>query len=82
MPIARKEDTPDRERRRKYEERHREERKHATKHFDTLIKSEKMDEINAFLEEHRITKVELVMTGYEALRSKYGPKEQENQDRS
>ena len=47
MAIEKKEDTSIRLRKRKYEERHKEERKKATKHFDTLIKAEDMDEINA-----------------------------------
>ena len=64
-------------RKRKYEERHKEERRKATKHFDTLIKAEEMDEINAFLAKHHITKVDLVFAGYEALKSEYGPKGQE-----
>lgn len=78
MAIEKKEDTPIRERKRRYEERHKEERKKATKHFDTLLKAEKVDEINAFLEKHRITKVELVLTGYETLREQYGPDKQKN----
>lgn len=79
MAIEKKADTPIRERKRKYEERHKEERKKATKHFDTLIKSEIMDEINAFLRKHRITKVDLVLTGYEAMKSAYEPPEQEKE---
>lgn len=78
MAIEKKEDTSIRLRKRKYEERHKEERKKATKHFDTLIKAEDMDEINAFLAKHHITKVDLVFAGYEALKSEYGPKGQEN----
>ena len=78
MPIAKKTDTKSRIKRRKYEERHKEERKSATKHFDTLLKAEKVDEINAFLKKHGITKVDVVLTGYEALLLQYGPKENLN----
>ena len=80
MAIEKKEDTPIRLRKRKYEERHKEERKKATKHFDTLIKAEDMDEINAFLAKHHITKVDLVFAGYEALKAEYGPKDEQNKE--
>ena len=78
MAIEKKEDTSIRLRKRKYEERHKEEGKKATKQFDTLIKAEEMDETNAFLAKHHITKVDLVFAGYEALKAEYGPKGQEN----
>lgn len=35
------------------------------------------EEINAFLKEHRITKVELIAAGYHALQNQYGPKKTE-----
>ena len=79
MAIERKEDTAVRLRKRKYEELHKEERRKATKHFDTLIKSEQMDEINAFLEKHRITKVDLVMEGYESLKARYEVKKDQKE---
>lgn len=75
MPIAKKADTKSRIKRRNYEERHKEERKKATKHFDTLIPTEEMDEINAFLKKHALTKVELVREGYAALKEAYSPRE-------
>ena len=78
MAIEKKEDTSIRLRKRKYEERPKDKRKRATKHFDTLIKAADMDEINAFLAKHHIMKVDLVFAGYEALKSEYGPKEQQN----
>lgn len=80
MATEKKEDTSIRLRKRKYEERHKEERKKATKHFDTLIKAEDMDEINAFLAKHHITKVDLVFAGYEALKAEYGPKDEQNKE--
>ena len=43
MAIEKKEDTSIRLRKRKYEERHKEERRKATKHFDTLIKAEETE---------------------------------------
>ncbi len=80
MAIEKKEDTSIRLRKRKYEELHKDERKKATKHFDTLIKAEDMDEINAFLAKHHITKVDLVFAGYEALKAEYGPKDEQNKE--
>ena len=63
MAIEKKEDTSIRLRKRKYEERHKEERQKATKVFSTLIKTEQLAEINAFLAKHHITKVDLVFAG-------------------
>ena len=40
----------------------------------------KVDEINAFLKKHGITKVDVVLTGYEALLLQYGPKENLNKE--
>lgn len=80
MPIAKKADTKSRIKRRNYEERHKEERKNATKHFDTLLKTEELDEINAFLKKHGLTKAELVREGFETLKVLYGPKGQANSE--
>ena len=41
---------------------------------------EDMDEINAFLAKHHITKVDLVFAGYEALKAEYGPKDKQNKE--
>lgn len=72
--MKRKEDTPQRIVRRKYEETHETERK--TKHavWGTSIERELFDEINAFLQERRLTKVELIKAGYKTLRRKCDPK--------
>lgn len=69
-----KEDTPQRIVRRKYEEKHETERK--TKHavWGTSIERELFDEINLFLKENRLTKVELIKTGFKALQRECGPK--------
>ena len=80
MATEKKEDTSIRLRKRKYEERHKEERQKATKVFSTLIKTEQLAEINAFLAKHHITKVNLVFAGYEALKSEYGPKDEQNKE--
>ncbi len=68
--MERKEDTPLRKTRRKYEEKNKEKRKRASGTFGTMIPRALFDEINAFLEENGITKVQLVKEGYEALKSK------------
>ena len=63
--MERKEDTPVRKTRRKYEEK----RKQASGNFGTMIPRALYDEINAFLEENGITKVRLIKEGYEALKN-------------
>ena len=73
MP-RRKEDTPSRIVKRTYEEKHRDERKEKSIMFGTSIDREYGEEINAFLKKHNITKVELIVEGYQALQNKYGPK--------
>lgn len=72
MP-RKKEDTPSRIVKRTYEERHKDERKQKTILFGTSIDREYGEEINAFLKQHRLTKVELIAAGYQALQSQYGP---------
>ena len=72
--MEKKEETPQRIVRRVYETKHKEERK--TKHavWGTSIERELFDEINLYLKENRITKVELIKAGFEALQREYGPK--------
>ena len=50
--MERKEDTPVRKTRRKYEEKNKEKRKQASGNFGTMIPRALYDEINAFLEEN------------------------------
>ena len=66
--MERKAKTPRRETRRRYEERHKDERKAASKVFGTSIPRKDCDEIDEFLREHNITKVALIYAGYEALK--------------
>ena len=54
--MERKEDTPVRKTRRKYEEKNKEKRKQSSGNFGTMIPRTLYDEINAFLEENGITK--------------------------
>ena len=68
--MEKREDTPVRKTRRTYEEKNKEKRKQASGNFGTMIPRALFDEINAFLEENRITKVRLIREGYEALKTK------------
>ena len=68
--MQRKENTPGRESRRRYEERNKEKRKQASGNFGTMIPRELFDEINAFLKAHGLTKVKLIEEGYQALQEK------------
>ena len=72
--MAKKEDTPIRRARRNYE------REQATKQYNTRLPRELHDEICAFLKKNRITKVELIVAGYQALLDRYGPNKQQNQE--
>lgn len=63
-----KEDTPMRITRRKYEEKNKEKRKQANAQFSTFIPRIDFEEINSFLKENGITKVELIYAGYTALK--------------
>lgn len=73
----RKEDTPRRKTKRKYEENHKDERKQKNAVWGTSINREYADEIDAFLKQHRLTKVELIVEGYKALQNQHGPKKTE-----
>lgn len=67
--MERKEDTPVRNIRRKYEEKNKEKRKQTSGNFGTMIPRDLYDEINVFLEENGITKVQLIKEGYESLKN-------------
>ena len=70
--MAKKEETPLRRARRNYEVRNKTEREQATKQYNTRLPRELHDEICAFLKKNRITKVELIVAGYQALLDHYG----------
>jgi Zn/Cd-binding protein ZinT len=74
--AMKKEETPIRKARRKYEENNKEARDAATKQFNTRLSRRMHDEICAFLKEHHITKVELIYAGFEALQAQHGPKKE------
>ena len=69
--MERKEDTPVRKTRRKYEEKNKEKRKQASGNFGTMIPRDLYEEINEFLAKNHITKVQLIFRGYESLKAEY-----------
>ena len=70
--MEKREETPQRKAKRKYEEVNKEKRRQASGNFGTMIPRPLFEEINAFLEENHITKVELIKTGYESLKERIG----------
>ncbi len=75
--MKKKEDTPQRVAKRKFEDSHKSERKAAHIVWGTSVERQYAEEINLFLKEHRISKVELIRAGYEALQREYGPQKKE-----
>ena len=71
--MERKETTPHRAARRKYEEKHKDERKKANKVWGTSIGREVAEEIDEYVIKHRLTKVDLIYAGFIALQNQYGP---------
>ena len=68
--VARKEDTSKRVARRKYEEKNKELRKEKNANFQTMIPRELFEEINTFLTEKGMTKVDFIKKAYEMLKQK------------
>ena len=64
------EDTTRRITRRKYEEKNKEERKSKNGNFQAMMPRTTLEEINEFLKINNITKVQLVIEGYNALKEK------------
>ena len=72
--VNRKEDTSKRVARRKYEEKNKELRKEKNANFQTMIPRDLFEEINAFLTEKGMTKVDFIKKAYEIMKkedSKY-----------
>lgn len=65
--MEKREDTPLRITRRKYEDAHKEKRKAKSMVWGTSIDRKFAEEINAMLKEYGYTKVQLIKVGYEAL---------------
>ena len=66
--MERRADTPTRISRRKYEETHKEKRQEQNKVWGTSIPRKEADKINAFLKKNHLTKVDLIMAGFAALK--------------
>ena len=62
--VTRKEDTSKRVARRKYEEKNKELRKEKNANFQTMIPRELFEEINTFLTEKSMTKVDFIKKAY------------------
>ena len=67
--MEKKETTPRRVARRSYEERNKDKRKQASGNFGTMIPRDLYEEINAFLKERNITKVDFIKRAYEIMKS-------------
>ncbi len=59
--------TPKQKARIKYEIVHKEEREQATRQFNTRLPVKEFNEMTSFLKEKRISKVDLIRMGYQAL---------------
>ena len=66
--VTRKEDTSKRVARRKYEEKNKELRKEKNANFQTMVPRELFEEINVFLNEKGMTKVEFIKKAYEIMK--------------
>jgi hypothetical protein len=69
--MQKKVDTPERIRRRNYEETHKTERMERNKVWATGIPRADAEDIDRFLKQHHIKKVELIYAGYAALLGEY-----------
>ena len=67
--VTRKEDTSKRVARRKYEEKNKELRKEKNANFQTMIPRELFEEINTFLTEKGMTKVNFIKNAYEIMKN-------------
>lgn len=62
--VTRKEDTPQRVANRKYEAKNKDKRKQSSGNFQTMIPRELYNEINTFLKERKMTKVDFIKKAY------------------
>lgn len=76
MPLK-KEDTPNRIIKRRYEERNKEERKAYRKQFNTTLSIEFYEELEAFLKENNIGKIDIVKRGYHAFKEDFEKQKQQ-----
>ena len=73
--MDKKKDTAVRISRRKYEAKHKKERKAQNKVWGTSIPRNVAEEIDGFLLKHNLSKVSLIMAGYATLQEQYRKKE-------
>ena len=69
--VTRKEDTPARLAKRRYEEKNKEKRQEKSGNFQTMIPRELLVEINAFLKENNISKVDFIRRAYELMKAEH-----------
>lgn len=69
--MERRENTPERIMKRRYEEKHKDERKAQHKVWGTSLDRKFAEEIDEFLKIHNIPKVALICAGYKALQQDY-----------
>lgn len=67
--VIRKEDTASRVARRKYEEKNKKLRKEKNANFQTMIPRELFEEINVFLTENGMTKVDFIKKAFDAMQN-------------
>ena len=67
--VKSKDDTPQRIANRKYEAKNKEKRRATNGNFQTMIPRDLYDEINAFLKERNLTKVDFIKRAYEIMKS-------------
>ena len=67
--VTRKEDTPQRVANRKYEAKNKEKRQAASGNFQTMIPRDLFEEINAFLKERNMSKVDFIKKAYEFMKN-------------
>ena len=67
--VTRKEDTPQRVANRKYEAKNKDKRKQTSGNFQTMIPRALFYEINAFLKDRNMSKVDFIKTAYELIKT-------------
>lgn len=67
--VTRKEDTASRVARRKYEEKNKKLRKEKNANFQTMIPRELFEEINVFLTEKGMTKVDFIKKAFDTMQN-------------
>ena len=67
--VIRKEDTASRVARRKYEEKNKKLREEKNANFQTMIPRELFEEINVFLTEKGMTKVDFIKKAFDAMQN-------------